>query len=265
MKAKGFLSFYGVYFQIILTTVGIMTPIVGQDVFAQNWFVSAAIVSGILLLPFIVVGIASFRGSFAKWLRLMVFSVFKVETFAGVGLASLVLFSFLFLYNLFFRNAYVGEQIFLNVFLLNLLFVFFLALVVRGKFQLVQPSALLIKNNGHSAVYLYQDGVLRHIPDHVTSRLLGYSFDDAVTVNDKEFKAYPQRPPIDSISEARFVKTEESREVWVIFGDVRKRIPDETTLEFLQKLKRRSIDVVSEDVLQAWVETKPLTSILDLM
>jgi hypothetical protein len=265
MRAKDFFNFYGVYLQIILAAVAIVVTLVGRDVLVQNWPVSAAIALVVLLVPCLVFGIASFRGAFAKWLRLMAFSVFKVEKFAGVALLVLVLFSFLFLFNLLFRNAYMGEQIFLNVFLLNLLFVFFLALVVGGKFQIAQPSALLIRNNGQPAVYLYQDGVIRHIPDRSTFRLLGYSFDDVVAVNDKEFVAYTQRPPIDSVSEARLVKTEKSREVWIIFGDVRKHIPDAPTLEFLQKLNRRSVDAVSEDKLQAWVEAKPLTSILDLM
>jgi hypothetical protein len=263
MRTKGFLSFYGVYLQVILAALGIMVTI-DRDIVIQNWPVVAVIIFAVLLMPFIVLGIASLRGAFAKWLRLVTFSVFKVETFATVGLFVLVLFSALFLSNLIFHNAYIGEQIFLNVFLLNLLFVFFLALVVGGKFQIEQPSALLIRRGSDPAVYLYQSGVIRHIPDPATLQLLGHSFGDVVSVSDREFAAYTSRPPIDSVSEARLVRSEESRMVWIIFDDIRKRIPDAPTLAFLQELNDRSIDAVSEEELQAWVEAEPLNSILDL-
>jgi hypothetical protein len=264
MNIKGFWNFYGVYIGVILAAATLVAELVGRDVIIQNYLIFTAIAVAVLLLPFIVLGIANSKGAFAKWLRLVAFSLFQVRAFAGVGFIILLLFSMLFLFNLLFRGSYQGEQIFLNVFLLNLLFVFFLSLVLSGRFEIKQPSALLIKNTGHQEIYLFQDGVIRHIPDPPTLSLLGYSPNDIVEVNDAEFEAYQKRPVIQSVINARFVTTEEKDIVWIIFRDTKKRIPDLATLNFLQSLHKRDIDVVSADTLNTWKETDPLVSILSM-
>jgi len=260
---KGFLAGYAVYLGIWLAIAEIAVS-VDRDYFVQNWSTYKWFVTAVFIFPFLLFGLSIWQGSVAKRLRLLTFSIFRVEVFVLVSLFVLVLFTMLFLQNLF-RHTFQGEQIFLNVLLLNLIFIFFLALILADKFQIKQPSALLIRRQGHTKVYLYRDGVIRHIPDPPTLRLLGYSFGDVVDVSDTEFKVYVQRPAIESVTTARLVQVEDGPgEVWTIFGDTRKYVPDLHTLKFILQLRERSIEAVTEDKLNAWEESSPLVSVLNL-
>jgi hypothetical protein len=261
----GFFSFYGVYLQIILAIGAIAVGIIDRNLIIKNWPFVLLIFGAVFLVPFLVLGLSRLQGTFAKSLRLFIFSAFRVETFAGFGLIILLLFTGLFILNLS-RGFYDGPQIFLNVLFLNLLFLYFLALVYTKKFQIKQPSDLLIRNNGHAEVYLYQDGTIRHIPDPETLSLLGYSFEEVVDINDTEFATYKRKAALDSAKTARLVQEEgNSEEVWMIFGDRRRLIPDPYTLDFIQRLGKRPINIVTREQLNQWKVLNPIISILKLM
>ena len=262
---KGFFNFYGVYLQIVLAIGAIAVGIIDRNLIIKNWVFALLIFGVVFLAPFLVLGLSNLQGTFAKSLRLFIFSAFRIETFAGVGLIILLLFTGLFILNLS-RGFYDGPQIFLNVLFLNLLFLYFLALVYTKKFQIKQPSDLLIRNNGHAEVYLYQDGTIRHIPDPESLSLLGYSFDEVVDINDTEFRTYKRKAALDSVKTARLVKEEgNSEQIWMIFGDGRKLVPDLYTIDFIQGLGKRPVDVVTKEQLSQWKVLNSLTSILKLM
>ena len=260
---KSFFSAYVVYLGIFLGTAEVALS-ANRDYFVQNWSSYRWIVGAILLLPFLLFALSIWQGGVAKWFRLFIFSVFRVEIFAVFGLVILTLFTITFLRNLLL-HFFQGEQIFLNVLFLNLFFMFFLSLVLANKFQVKQPSALLIRKKGDPRVYLFENGVIRHIPDRPTLRLLGYSFDEVVEVGEKEFSAYTQRPAIESASTARLVQVEdEAGKIWMIFADTRKWVPDSYTLHFILQLKERPIETVTKDKFAAWKEISPLISLLNL-
>lgn len=262
---KGFFTFYGVYLQVFLAVGAITVSIIDRNLVIENWPIAILILVVIFLLPFLVVGLSYLRGTFTKGFRLFIFSTFRVETFAGVGLIVLLLFTGLFFLNLG-RGYYDGTQIFLNVLFLNLLFLYFLALIYANRFQIKQSSDLLIRKKGHAKVYLYQDGAIRHIPDPETLQLLGYSFEDVVDINETEFKAYNVKAELGSVKRARLVQEQESPgEIWMIFGDGRKLIPDHYTLDFILRFDERSVETVTKQELAQWRELSPLVSILKIM
>lgn len=260
------MSFLLVYLAILGILVGVAQVIatVDSDFFAQNWPTGGRIVGTVILLPWLLLGFSIWFGTVAKWLRLLVFSCFRVKTFAVLSLSFLGLFTALFLSHLFWRR-FQAEQIFLNVLFLNLLFMFFLGLVLTGRFQIQQTSALLIRKKTDGRIYLYENGAIRHIPDPATLVFLGHSFGDVVIVSDKEFGAYTTRAAIDSITTAKIVRAvdDETGRIWMIFGDTRRHIPDPPTLNALQQLAERPIEEVTPEQLRTWKEGAPLISLLD--
>jgi hypothetical protein len=216
-----------------------------------------------LTLPFLVFVIANRYGAFAKWLRLLAFSLLRVEIFAPIGLILIVFLAVQFLYNLFFRRTFQGEQIFLNVLFLDMIFVYFLGLVLYGRFQIRQPSAILLKKKGQPEIYVYSDGAIRHIPDIPTMNLLGYSWSDVAEISEAEFAEYEKRPAIESVTNAKLMQSEANPEVtWIIFGDTRRPIPDQYTLDFIRPPTRRHIETVTEEKLNTWKVGLPITSIV---
>jgi hypothetical protein len=258
---KSFLQGYAVYLGLWLAVAQVALT-VNRDHFVQNWYIYQWVTGAIILLPFLFLLLSIQQGSVAKWFRLLLFSTFRVETVTALGLSILTLFTILFLRNLIYYT-FQGEQIFLNVLFLNLFFMLFLGLVLAGKFQIEQPTALLIQKSGDSKVYLYENRVIRHIPDPMTLKLLGHSLSDVVKVSEKEFNAYTLRPAIESVADARIVLGEGDRKVWMIFGDVRRHIPDPYTLNVIRQLKERPVETIDEDELRSWKEERPLASLLN--
>jgi hypothetical protein len=204
MKIKSLLKFYGVYLPILGAFAQVAVAI-NRNYIVQNSSTSLLILGITLALPFLVFMLSNLQGAFAKWLRLFIFSIFRVKIFATIGLLSLALLSMRFLFNLLVRHIFEGEEIFLNVFVMNAIFIYFLGLIIYGRFQIRQPSAILLRKNVQLEVYVYQDGTIRHIPDPPTLALLGYSWNDVVEVGNAEFKAYKQKPAIESVTNARLV------------------------------------------------------------
>jgi hypothetical protein len=259
VKAKGFFSFYGVYLQIILTAAALVAT--AAPSLLSSWPTSFAILLVMCALPLPVYAIAALSGPLSKWLRLTAYSLIRIELYGAIAFVVLLIFTVLFLFNFIVRRSFMAEQIFLNVLLLNVLFLSFAGMLLGGKFRTNQPSELLIKIRDKPEIYRYQNGVIRHIPDPATFKLLGFSEDDIAIVSDKEFKAYTLRPAIESVADARMVTTQDSRRVWMIFGDTRRHIPDSVTRDFIQELRKRDIETVSKEKLQTWAEAEPLTSI----
>ena len=154
------------------------------------------------------------------------------------------------------------EEILANVLVLNLVLVALLIFVLADRLQFKDPGALLIRRMGDPKVYLYEHGVIRHIPDPATLVVLGYSFDDVAEVRDEEFRAYAHRPPIESVTTARLVRAfeDESGAVWMILGDDRRHVPDPYTLQFIQQLNRRDVEILSKEDLSSWREAGSLAS-----
>jgi hypothetical protein len=86
------------------------------------------------------------------------------------------------------HHVYEGEQIFLNVLVLNVFFLYLFGLLISGRFQIKQPPAILIRQKGRGEVHLYKSGTIRHIPDPPTLGLLGYSWGDIADISELEFK-----------------------------------------------------------------------------
>ena len=186
------LSFYYlIYFGIITTIVTLI-----RDDVLKHMRISLIIGLFLFFVPFLILALAYLAPSFAKWLRVALFSYFRVTTFAKVSFAALTFFSGLFIYN-YIVFGVSGQQIFLNLFFINLILLFFITLVLSNRFQIRDPAGLLIQQAGKPEVYLYRDGVLRHIPDPPTLQLLGYSFDDISVISENEFHKYTIRPALE--------------------------------------------------------------------
>lgn len=265
MKIKDLLVFYAVYLSLLVQIVfGVVA--IDRNSFVRNAWGLILVVVVALAFPLVVVGVAGLKGSFAKWLRLIAFSFFKVKTFAIVSLILLFFLSFFFLVN--FWGGFVGEllfiQIFLNGVLLNVVFIYFLGLVVFGRFQIKQPSAVLIRKRRGLEISVYQDGAIRHIPDPETFNLLGYSWDDVKEVDDAEFEAYKEERDIESVKTARLYRTQDKLEdVWIDLGDgTLRRVPNGHTLDFIQRSDRREVEIKTEEWLKKWKKGKPLVRIV---
>ena len=262
LRSLPLLSFYYViYFGIIATIVTL-----ARDYLLKN--LRASLIVGLLffLSPFVILLLAQMRPAFSKWLRVSLFIYFRVSTFAKASVAILTIFSVLFIYNyIVFGTS--GEQIFLNVFLINLILLFFITLVLSDRFQIRDPLGLLIRQKGYHQVYLYKNGVLHHIPDPPTLQLLGYSFNDVNIISAQEFQKYTVRPALESVMTGRLVRANNKPEVYIIIGGEKRHIPDPTTLSVIQQLnsqagQTRTIEILSQAEVEQWPTGKPLVSLI---
>lgn len=260
---KGFSAFYVVYLALVAAVAQVVVQIAGRDHVIRNWIVYAWIAGLLVFVPLLLYAISIRQGTLAKWLRLIGFYVLTVETFAIIGLLTLTFFTAQFLLNLFVEQSFYAEQIFLNVPILNVVFMFVLALIVTGKLQVKRRSVLLIQNRGCNEIYLFQNGIIRQIPDNLTLKLLGYSLSDVVQVSDAEFNSYPQGAAFESVTAAKVVQVQEDpQSVWIILGDTRRHIPDKYTLDSIVRLGRQSVGTVPQSELDAWKVGDSLVSLL---
>lgn len=256
------LSFYYlIYFGIVAAAVSL-----SRDYFLQNLSASLTVGIAFFLAPFFVILIAKVKPSFAKWLRISFFKYFRVSTLTKISFVILLFFSALFGYNSI-SFGFSGEQIFLNVFFLNLILLFFISLVLTKRLQIREPAALLIRKHGTPEVYLYRNGILRHIPDPPTLQLLGFSFLDVQVVSDNEFEKYRRGGPLESVATANIIQANGKPEVYIIIGEEKRHVPDQNTLIAIQLLNNqvagnRVIQVVQESELSRWPTARPLLSVL---
>jgi len=253
--------YYLIYFGIVTTIVTL-----ARDYLLKNLQTSLIVGISFFLAPFVIVLLAHMRPAFSKWLRVSLFIYFRVSTFAKASFGILTIFSIVFIYN-YIAFGVSGEQIYLNVFLTNLILVFFITLVLSGRFQIRDPLGLLIRQIGHPEVYLYKDGVLRHIPDPPTLQLLGYSFKDVNVISAEEFQKYTVRPALESVITGRLVRARNGPEVYIIIGGEKRHVPDPTTLNVIQELNSqlgqgRTIEILSQGEIEQWPTGKPMVSLI---
>lgn len=254
------LSFYYlIYFGIVATIVQL-----ARDYLLKNIWVSLIVGLLFFLAPLIILLIAHMRPAFSRWLRVSLFIYFRVSTFAKASFAILIIFCVLFIYN-YIVYSDNGRQTLLDVFCINLILLFFIALVLSGRFQINDPLGLLIRQDGHPEVYLYRDGALHHIPDLSTLQLLGYSFNDVSVISPQEFRQYSIRPPLESVTTARLVRANNRSEVYIIIGGERRHVPDPITLGLIQILRSqagntRPIEVLPEGQVEQWPIGNPLVT-----
>ena len=131
--------------------------------------------------------IAKLAPSFAKWLRVFFFSIFRVGAFVKLSLIILILFSAFFFYN-YISFGFNGEQIFLNVFFLNLILLFLITLILTKRLQIhwnhthCSFRKLILPRYIYIAIACY---VTFPIPR--LSYCSGHSFRDVQKVPEKEF------------------------------------------------------------------------------
>jgi hypothetical protein len=251
--------YYLIYFGIVTAVVGL-----ARDYLLRNLRTSLIVGLIFFLVPLIILLIAHFRPAFSRWLRVSLFTYFRVSTFAKVSFAILIIFSVLFIYNYIVYGG-SGGQTFLNVFLINLILLFFIALLLGGRFQINDPLGLLIQQDGHPEVFLYRDGGLHHIPDPATLQFLGYSFNDVSVISPQEFQQYSIRPPLEGVTTGRLVRANNRPEVYIIIGGERRHVPDPSTLYVIQLLRSqagntRPVEVLPEGQVEQWPIGNPLAS-----
>jgi hypothetical protein len=181
-------------------------------------------------------------------------------------LVVILLFIGLLIYN-YLSFGISPEQIFLNVFFLNIVFLFFLVTVLTNRLQIREPNALLIRREGTPEVYLYRNGLLRHLPDPPTLQLLGYSFSDVQVISISEFNNYKIGARFESVATARTVRAVGRPEVYIIIGEEKHHVPDTNTMIVLQMLNKqvqgnRVSEEIPETELNAWPTGQPIKSVI---
>lgn len=263
MKILDLGKFYLGYISFLASLASLAITI-DRDYFLANSNGYLAVSTVLILIPLIAFGASNLQGPIGKESRLVIFSflsILRVDVVATIGLVVLLIFTALFLRNIIVYGFYQGEQIFLNVLLLNVFFVGLLMLVLAGRIRTKQPPALLVQNEGHPEIYLYRDGLLRHIPDPETLLLTGYSFDDVVVISEKEFSAYKRGPTIESVKTAKLLECGTGH-TWMILDNVSRRIPDPYTLNAIRQINNQPIQHVSQSQFGQYPEGKPLASVL---
>jgi len=262
MKAKGFLNFSIFYYTLLLLILTMLNTI-GRGYFLEHQILSISICGVLLLPPFIIWIVVKKRPSFAKRFRVFLSQVFHVKTFAVTSLIVLVAFSISFIYNVLILG-FSTQYISFNIIALNFIFLFFILLVLDGRFQIDEPKGLLIQETAKPEVYLYRKGELRHIPDEPTLLLLGYSFDDVQEIPKEEFAMYQVRQPaLDSVKTAKLIRgNERPEEIYMILEGKKRKVPDEITLINIQR-DHDVEDLPQEDV-DNYHTGDPLTSVLKI-
>jgi hypothetical protein len=245
------------YFGIVGIIVGL-----ARDDLLKHRLISLILGLVFFLVPLVSLLVAHMKPAFSKWLRVLLFLYFRVSIFAKVSFAFLICFSALFIHNyLVFGES--GQQAFVNVFLINLILLFFITLLLSGRFQIHDPRGLLIRQDGHPEVYLYRNGGLQHIPDPDTLHFLGYTFNDVSVISQQEFHQYSIRPPLDNIRTCMLVRANNRPEVYAIIGGERRHVPNLNTLYAIQLLRQQAgntqnIEVLPEDQVAQWPIGDPL-------
>jgi len=199
---------------------------------------------------------------FAKLARVAAWDFFTAKNFLGGAAVALLAESAQFLINVI-RGAFDPMPVLVNVLLLNLFVLGLIVLALQGRLDLRRATPLLARKKGTVAVYVYQEGALRHVPDEETFLLLGYSFSQVQDIPEAEFATYRVGPPLQSIRAARLIRADGTHEVFAILDERRRHVPNAFTLKFIQGFGR-SVDVVTREELKKYREGLPLISVLQL-
>ncbi len=218
----------------------------------------------VLLVPFLCLYVFLSWGSVKKWMRILGFRITRIHTLARLAATFFTLMLVYFISVEGFEHI-LADLSLLYIAALNWFFAVFSLLLNVAKIKIRQAPALLIRNFdlGDEKIYLYQKGVIRHIPDPDTLLLLGYSFVDVVNIPQDEFDAYNKRSDIESVRTATFVR-DQNDIVWYTTHDEKKRVPDQITLRYIRKLTRK--DPQRDDGhLQKLRDSGELTSIVNII
>lgn len=219
----------------------------------------------LIIFPWIIILIADKKPAFSKWLRVSLFFTLRVSTFAKTSFIILIFLCFLLIYNYSFSNVSIN-QILVYLLFINLILLFFITLLLNGRFHINDRLGLLIRQIRTLEIYLYKDGALRHIPDPPTLQLLGYSFSDVNDISSDEFSKYIQKPALESISSGRLVRANNQYEVYIILDGEKRHVPDPLTLLAIQQYKSKEgqnnkVEILSEDDVSKWPTGKPLVRV----
>jgi hypothetical protein len=236
--------------------------IVNRDYFVNRKVPSAIIAIVILILPAIGYLIIHASGSIAKTIRLLTFRILKTHVFAsfGVVVLGISLLGVLLGLTIGFpiQPVLIGSSVLVSVVLFYLL-----ALIRNGNFHIQEATDFLFRFKARPEVYIYIKREGRHIPDPQTLFLLGWSFNDVIILDEKEFKAFRIGRPLESVLNARLVCPDDSaNEVWMILEGRKRRI-NPTILNSIKNLNpKRTIDPIPRSQIAAWQEDKPLADII---
>ena len=262
MNQKNLLKIYGIYIPIILQIASILAML-SKNLFFMHTFKIISIATLLIFLPLILLVTTFLIPSFSKIIRVFFFNVFRVNTFAFISIIIVLTLSIIFIYN-YFSLGFNAEQIFLNVFILNLIILFLAGLILANRFKITEPLDLLIQEEGREEVFLYIQGILRHIPDPSTFQLLGYSWDDIQIISEKEFHKYKKETPLESVKKARIIQGDKEPEVYMLIGNEKRHIPDPTTLEHILELGKRDIEIEKQKIIDQWKTGRQLSSIVKI-
>jgi hypothetical protein len=218
---------------------------------------------GLFVVTPVVVYLLSIRFySIAKFFRVQLFGLLDAKAIATGSIVIIALFSGLFLFNLFWNRALHVEETLLNVLFLDFVVLLVLVLIATGQFKIIKPSALLLRVAGRPEVYLYEDDIIRHIPNPQTLHLFGFSFKDVQEISERELRSYNERAPIQSVSTARLIQAHGRPEVYLVNGDFKHHVPDPPTRDYILFLNQRQIETVPQQEVDRLVEKQELKSIL---
>jgi hypothetical protein len=255
------LKFYGWLLPVLIGLANIAL-LVDKEYFIKKPILSFSIAIVILIIPALI--FLFFRSSrgIIRVFRIFSFRILRVRVFVLFGILFLSISLFGILLGLLdviqIQSILLGSFIIVNVVLF-----YFLLLVLNGNFKVHEPTDFLFRHKNKDEVYLYVNGAGRHIPDPQTLFLLGWSFDDVVILDEKEFNAFRIDRPLESVSNARIVRPDDNKnEAWMILGDER-RLINPLSLSSIQSLNpTREIENIPRSQLASWREDKPLAAIV---
>ncbi len=256
------LKFYAWFLPFILY-IATIALLVDREYFITRPALSAKITIVILIIPALVKILFRLFGSFSKAFRLLTFRILRARAFALFGVVALAI-SLIGVLLCLIRGWQIQTALLGSFVLVNIVLFYLLALVWNGNFQIHESTDFLFQCQNHPEVYLYVNGLGRHIPDPPTLFLLGWSFSDVVVLGEKEFGAFSIDRPLESVSRARLVSPNDNEnEVWMILEEERRLIPDPRIVTSIQSLNpQRTIETIPREILLTWREGKPLAAVI---
>jgi hypothetical protein len=256
------LRFY-TWFLPFFLSIATFALLVDREYFINRPARSILIIIVILILPALVHILFRSFGSFSKAFRLLTFRILKARVFALFGVVVLAISLICVLLGLI-RGWQIQTVLLGSFVIVNIVLFYLLALVWNGNFQIHEPKDFLFRCQNHPEVYLYVNGMGRHIPDPPTLFLLGWSFSDVVVLGENEFGAFSIDRPLESVSTARLVSPNDNEnEVWMILEDERRLIPDPRIVTWIQNLNpQRTKDTIPRERLLTWREGEPLAAVI---
>lgn len=229
----------------------------------ENQVLSILIIILLIGVPLLIYFLSIRFYFIAKFFRIKLFNLIDAKSFSFIGVVIIVIFSIRFLFNLLVKNAYHADQIFLNVFFLNIMVLMILILIASGQFKINKSSALLLRIRGKTDIFVYEDKSIRYIPDPQTLYIMGYNDKDVQEISEDEFNSYRQQPPVQSIFSCRLIRVDGKPAVYFINGENKHLVPDPPTRNYILLLtKKQNEEIVTQQEADRYSTKKELKSIL---